>query len=308
MKWHVVVVLLPQSLADAVKRENVFISPCKIYLFLFTSIFHSCISPGKEHVSSKQTKYPTSGWLQIHYRSVQMLSLWNTRVWMWLKLSVFWIPAPLHLGGNAVPFNWPAWFSAFWFLFVSFLPPISSALWPFSSMKFLQSSLIYLTSMSVEQSEKLKAMFLTLIILLLHKSYHKELHVSAAVYLIDSFKEKINSAHKVQFADFVADGEQPICRAQTELHAGKEKKKKRNAKCHFLVEEVSCNTDIIVTQERLIFYNSLKDTYLINLRAVCGLLSSYSFFFFLAQILLNTQRVKCFSWFYSTEASWRALA
>lgn len=133
IKWHTS--YFPQGLADAVKRENVFISPCEIYLLPFTSIFHSFISPGKQRVSLKQTKYPTCGWLQIHYRSLQTLSLWNTHVWMWLELTVLWIPAPLHLGGNAVPFNWPAWFSAFWFLYVSFVPPITSAVRSFSSIK-----------------------------------------------------------------------------------------------------------------------------------------------------------------------------
>lgn len=133
IKWHTS--YFPQGLADAVKRENVFISPCEIYLLPFTSIFHSFISPGKQRVSLKQTKYPTCGWLQIHYRSLQTLSLWNTHVWMWLELTVLWIPAPLHLGGNAVPFNWPAWFSAFWFLYVSFVPPITSAVQSSSSIK-----------------------------------------------------------------------------------------------------------------------------------------------------------------------------
>lgn len=192
MRWQNVTWLpsyFPQSLADAVKRENVFISPCEIYLFLFTSIFHSSINPGKERVSLKQTKYPTSGWLQIHYRSVQTLSLWNMHVWMWLKLSVLWIPAPLHLGGNAVPFNWPAWFSAFWFLFVSFVPPISSAVWSFSSMKVspVKPDLLHFIVSRVVREIK-GNVFNSFIILLLHKSYHKELHVSAAVYLIDSFK------------------------------------------------------------------------------------------------------------------------
>lgn len=125
IKWHTVTILFFTEfgkgfLLDDARRENVFISTCKIYLFPFTYISHSFISPWKQYVSLKQTKYPICGWLQIHCRSLQKLSLWNTPVWMWWKLGVLWIPAPLHLGGSAVLFNWPAWFSMFWFLTVSF--------------------------------------------------------------------------------------------------------------------------------------------------------------------------------------------
>lgn len=82
-----------QSLARAhfpaaMKRENVFISTCEIYLFPFAFTSHSFISPGKEHVSLKQTKHLIRGWLQSHCRSLQKLSLWNMPVWMWWKLKV----------------------------------------------------------------------------------------------------------------------------------------------------------------------------------------------------------------------------
>lgn len=110
-----------QSLARAhfpaaMKRKNVFISTCEIYLFPFAFTSHSLICPGKEHVSLKQTKHLIREWLQSHCRSLQKLSLWNMPVWMWWKLKVLWILAPLHLGSSAVHFNWPAWFSTFWFL------------------------------------------------------------------------------------------------------------------------------------------------------------------------------------------------
>jgi len=48
-------------------------------------------------------------------------------------------------------------------------------------------------------------------------------------------------------------------------------KRNANSLSYFVVEEMICNTDTVVTQERLTVSNFLKDTYLINLRSVCGL-------------------------------------
>lgn len=109
IKWHAVAILLfgvgKNSFPDVMKMKNVFISICEIYLFSFTSISCSFISPGKERVILKQTKYLICGWLQIHCRSLQKPSLWNMPVWMWWKLRVSWIPAALHLDDSAVVFN-----------------------------------------------------------------------------------------------------------------------------------------------------------------------------------------------------------
>lgn len=127
IKWHTVAILLFRVCQElffwCYEDETVFISTCEIYSFPFTSISCSFISPGKEHVSLKQTKYLICGWLQIHCRHLQKSSLWQTPVWMWWKLRVSWIPAALHLGDSAVVFNWPAWFSMFWFLSCFFLCP-----------------------------------------------------------------------------------------------------------------------------------------------------------------------------------------
>lgn len=58
---------------------------------------------------------------------------------------------------------------------------------------------------------------------------------------------------------------------------GRKEKIKRNANSssYFVVEEMICSIGTVVAQERLAVSNFLKDTYLINLRTVCGL-----FFFF----------------------------
>lgn len=71
---------LARTLFLTLRRQKtyLFLHVRFIYLFPFTSISRSFISPGKEHASLKQTKSLIHGWLQIHFRSLQKPSLWNT--------------------------------------------------------------------------------------------------------------------------------------------------------------------------------------------------------------------------------------